>query len=156
MEHELAEIKPLGWTALYDGMYLGVNHVRRRGDNRALVVLSDGGDNNSRYTESEIKSMVRESDVRVFSVSILGRSPSLEKIAQESGGVALHAHKLSELPDVAASLSEFIHGQYVVGFSPAAEPHDGKYHSVKVELDQPAGVTGRHVSWRHGYYSPVQ
>jgi Ca-activated chloride channel homolog len=157
IEREMSAVQPQGWTALYDGMYLGINHSKHAArDNRVLVVLSDGGDNNSRYTESEMKSLVRESDVRIFSVSILGRSPSLEKLAEESGGRAFHVHKLAELPDVAAAMSAVVHGEYVVGFSPANVTRDGKYHAVKVEVAQQAEGTRRYASWRHGYYAPIR
>jgi Ca-activated chloride channel homolog len=157
IEHEMAGIWTQGWTALYDGMTLGINNSKTaHGGNRVLLVLSDGGDNNSRYTESEMKSMVRESDVRVFSISLFERSPAIEKLALESGGKTFHVRKLEELADVASSLSSFVHGEYVLGFSPAALARNGKYHVTKVEVVRPAGTPRLYASWRHGYYAPVQ
>ena len=154
IEHEMEAVRTRGWTALYDGIYLGINHAKRASrDNRVLLVLSDGGDNNSRYTESEIRNVVRESDVRIFSVSALGRSPSMERLAEESGGRAFHIHNLNELSSLSVSMSALIHGEYVVGFSPAIGSRDGKYHTIKVALTQPEGL---HASWRHGYYGPSQ
>jgi Ca-activated chloride channel family protein len=157
IEKDIASIWPTGWTALYDGMYLGINNAKHAsGDNHVMLVMSDGGDNNSRYTETEIRNMVRENDVRIFSISIVGRSPSLEKLARESGGIAFHVHKVEDLPEVASSLSALIHGEYVLGFSPATLARDGKYHVTKVEVVQPADGSRMQVAWRHGYYAPLQ
>ena len=154
---ELANIQPRGWTALYDSIYLGINHLKRaRTTRRVLLVLSDGGDNNSRYTESEIRSLVRESDVRIFTVSLLGRSPSVEKLSAQSGGRAFLVHKLEDLPDTAVALSSLVHGEYVLGFKPASPNRDGKFHTIQVELNQAANATRLHTSWRHGYYAPVE
>jgi VWFA-related protein len=154
---EVGAIQPHGWTALYDGMYFGISHLKRAARGRhVLLVLSDGGDNNSRYTESEIKALVRESDVRIFTISILDRSPFLERVAEESGGRALRVHKLDELPEKAAELSALVHGEYVLGFTPGAQNRDGKLHAVKVEVTQPADGTRLRVSWRRGYYAPLE
>jgi Ca-activated chloride channel family protein len=155
--HEIEGIQPRGWTALYDGMYLGINHLRRaKHDHRVLLVLSDGGDNNSRYSESEIKRLVQESDVRIFTISILERSPPVERLADQSGGRAFRAHNLGELREKAIALSALVHGENVLGFTPAKETRDGKRHAIKVELvNQPAGPR-LHVSWRHAYASPLE
>jgi Ca-activated chloride channel homolog len=157
LEHDMKPMLPYGWTSLYDGMFLGVDHLKRSADlRRVLLVLSDGGDNNSRYTESEIKNLVMESDVRVFTISILERSPAVEKLAERSGGRAFRVHKIEELVDKAAELSSLVHHEYVLGFKPTSQNRDGKYHTVKVELTQPTDRTRFHTSWRHGYYAPVQ
>jgi len=157
IEREMLAVKTQGWTALYDGMYLGINRMRHAsGSDRVLLVLSDGEDNNSRYTESEMKNIVRESEVRIFSISVLGRAPSLERLAQESGGLAYHVRNLEELSDLSVALSSIIHGEYVVGFSPPTEARDGKFHAIKLELEQPKNGTRLSASWRHGYYSPLQ
>jgi Ca-activated chloride channel family protein len=157
IEQEMQAVKTQGWTALYDGMYLGINRMKRASSgDRVLLVLSDGEDNNSRYTESEMKSVVRESEVRIFSISVLGRAPSLERLALESGGLAYHVHNLEELSDLAVALSAIIHGEYVVGFAPSTEARDGKFHAIKLELEQPKNGTRLSASWRHGYYAPVE
>jgi Ca-activated chloride channel family protein len=157
IEQEMQAVKTQGWTALYDGMYLGMNRMKRaNASDRVMLVLSDGEDNNSRYTESEMKNVVRESEVRIFSISVMGRAPSLERLAQESGGLAYHVHNLEELSDLAVSLSAIIHGEYVVGFSPSTEARDGKFHAIKLEMEQPKNGSHVSASWRHGYYAPVE
>ncbi len=156
IEDDLSSIQSGGWTSLFDALYLALNQMKRATlGTKALFVLSDGGDNNSRYTEREIRNMVREADVRIFSISIYGRSAALERISDESGGRAYQVHKLDELPAMAAKLSEEIHSHYVLGYLPARAQDDGKYHKVVVKLLTPAGGPRLHVAWRRGYYAPL-
>ena len=156
IEDDLSSIQSGGWTSLFDALYLALNQTKRATlGTKALFVLSDGGDNNSRYTEREIRNMVREADVRIFSISIYGRSAALERISDESGGRAYQVHKLDELPAMAAKLSEEIHSHYVLGYLPARAQDDGKYHKVVVKLLTPAGGPRLHVAWRRGYYAPL-
>jgi Ca-activated chloride channel family protein len=153
----LQSIQPDGWTSLYDAIYLSMHEIKRgKNTRKVLLVLSDGGDNNSRYTEHEIKELVKESDVRIFSISILDRSPSLEAIAEESGGRAYRVHKLEELSDLAATISAELHSEYVLGFSTSDRVKDGKYHKVKVQFIPPAGAVGLQASWKPGYYAPLE
>jgi len=157
IESDLALVQPRGWTALYDAMVLGIDHMKRaKRSRRVLLVFSDGGDNSSRYNEAEVRNLVREANVRIFSISVQSHTPALDKLAAESGGHAYRVHKLDELPEVAATLSAEAHAEYVLGFIPTERPRDGKYHSVKVEVLQPAGEPRLHVSWRHGYFSPTE
>jgi Ca-activated chloride channel homolog len=156
IEDNLASIQSGGWTSLYDAIYLALNHMKKAAHGgKALLILSDGGDNNSRYTESELRNMVREADVRVFSISIFDRSPSLERIAEESGGRAYHIHKFAELPDTMGALSTEIHSHYVLGYVPSQAQNDGKYHRVTVKLVMSNGSPKLRVAWRRGYYGPL-
>jgi Ca-activated chloride channel family protein len=156
IEDGLTLIQSGGWTSLFDALYLALNQMKRATHGtKALFVLSDGGDNNSRYTEGEIKNIIREADVRIFSISILDHSPALERISDESGGRAYRVHKLDELPGMAAKLSDEIHSHYMLGYLPAKAQNDGKYHKVIVKLLPPAGSPRVHVAWRRGYYAPL-
>jgi Ca-activated chloride channel family protein len=154
IEDGLSRIQPHGYTSLFDALYLALNQMKRASlGTKALLVLSDGGDNNSRYTEQEIKTMVREADVRIFSISIMDRSPVLERISDESGGRAYRAHKLGELPEMATRLSAEIHSRYVLGYVPQNVQNDGKYRRVTVKLVPEVSTPPLHVAWRHGYYA---
>jgi VWFA-related protein len=156
IEADLAGIQPSGWTALYDAMVLAIDHMKRANrSRRVLLVLTDGGDNNSRYSQGEVKDLIREANVRILSISIQGHTPILDKLAAESGGRAYQARKLEELPEVAAAAGAEAHAQYVLGFIPPVEIRDGKYHTVKVEVVPPVADFRLHVSWRHGYYAPL-
>ncbi len=157
IEESLITIQPGGWTSLFDAVHVGLEQLKNATKSRkVLLVLSDGGDNNSRYTERELKALVKEADVRIFAISILDRSPLLESISLESGGRAFRVRKLEELPALAANVSEELHSEYVLGFVPASGQNDGKYRRVRVDLVQPEGAPKLKTSWKRGYYSPGQ
>jgi VWFA-related protein len=152
---ELSFVEPAGWTALNDAICLGIQRMKAaKNSRRALFVLSDGGDNNSRYTDSEVRSLVRESDVRVYSIGLFERPRFLEKLAADSGGRSYWAHKLEDLPETVAQLSRDLRNQYVIGYSSQSGQKDGKYHSLRVELMETIKRMPLHVFWRRGYYSP--
>jgi Ca-activated chloride channel family protein len=156
IEADLEKVQPNGWTALYDGMVLALNYMKKASrTRRVLLILSDGADNNSRYSEAETRNLVREADVRIFSVSVQSSTPALDKMAAESGGRAYRVSNLDELPEVAVKLSAEAHAQYMLGFNPQQELRDGKYRTVKVEVVQPDGDERFRVAWRRGYYAPL-
>jgi Ca-activated chloride channel family protein len=155
IEGTLASTFADGATALWDAIYLSIDQMKHAGhQRRALVVLSDGGDNNSRYTLREIRSLARESDVRVFSICVLDKSRALAAIAEESGGRYYRVRHLAELPDVAQKISADLHSQYVLGYSPANSRNDGRYRKIQVKLAHPPRARWLRASWRHGYYAP--
>lgn len=148
-------IEPSGYTALYDALYLGMSQIKHGTRVRkVLLVMSDGEDNNSSYTAREIKRLIREADVRIFSISILNRSPVLETLAEESGGRAYRVKNLDDLPALAANVSVELHSHYVLGYTPANPGTDGKFRRLKVELVNPGEGVRLRVSWRRGYYAP--
>ncbi len=157
IESDLQAVEPGGWTALYDAMVMGIHNMKRANWNRrVMLVLSDGGDNNSRYTEAEVRNLVREANVRIFSISVQNHTPALDKLAAESGGHGYRIAKLDELPEAIVTLSAEAHAEYVLGYTPPDRPQDGKYHVVKVEVPQRLGELRVHVSWRHGYYGLLE
>jgi Ca-activated chloride channel family protein len=150
-------IEPGGWTALYDAIYFGINRMKHaKHERRVLLILSDGGDNNSRYSERETRRMLREADLRVFTIAIQTSAASLDHISEETGGRAIRVKKIDELPDMAANLSREIHSEYVLGYSPSDAQKDGKYRKVRVELAEPAGISHLRTSWKRGYYGPAE
>jgi VWFA-related protein len=154
---ELAAIKPLGWTALHDAIYLGTQQMKHaKNTRRALFVLTDGGDNNSRYSESEVKNFVVESDVRVYAVGLFERPKFLEKLAALTGGEALWAHSLKELPDAIDRISREFRNQYMIGYSSNNPQNDGKYRKVRVELTESPLRKALHLFWRRGYFAPPE
>jgi VWFA-related protein len=153
----LSFVQPDGWTALLDAVYLGVARMNTaKNPRRALFVLTDGSDNSSRYTEREIVSLVRESDVRVYAIGLFERPRFLEKIAMESGGKAYLAKNLKDLPERVDRLANELRNQYVLGYYPTNGENDGKYRRVKVSLVPPDPSQRLHVAWRHGYYAPFE
>lgn len=152
---QLNFIQPGGWTAMVDAIKLSVEEMRLAANPRkVLLVLSDGGDNNSRYSESELLSVLREADVRIYAIGLFQRPRYLEKLAEETGGKVIWVHKLSELPEAMETLSVQIRNEYVAGYFSNRSPNDGRYHRVKVEVQPPAGLKQVRASWRRGYVAP--
>ncbi len=170
IQNRLTFVQSKGRTALLDGVYLALNEMKKAHNPRkALVVISDGGDNSSRYTESEIKNLVREADVQIYAIGIFepitarGRTPEeaagpslLNEIAEQTGGRAFPVENVNELPDVAARIGIELHNQYVLGYAPTNGEKDGKYRHVQVKLVQPKGLPPLRAFWRLGYYAPTQ
>jgi Ca-activated chloride channel family protein len=142
-----------GFTALLDAICLATQQMRRAANPRkAILVLTDGVDNNSRYSERELERLVREADVRVYALGLFQRPEFLEKLAADTGGRALWVRRLSELPDAIQTLSRQIRSEYAIGYISHRPENDGKYHKVRVEVEAPGGTRlPIHTSWRHGY-----
>ncbi|MFN7997459.1 MAG: VWA domain-containing protein [Bryobacteraceae bacterium] len=161
IEKSLTGIAPRNWTALLDAIYLGIQQMQRaRNSRKALLILSDGGDNSSRYTESEMRSLVREADVCIYSIALVGGGlmrrhvPLLKHLAAETGGRVYEVEKMTELPEAVEKLSEAIRHQYLLGYSSNDGRNTGLYRKVEVRLEQPARTPRLRASWRTGYYTP--
>jgi len=150
----LGFVEARGWTALLDAVALGTHQMRSaRNRRRVLLILSDGNDNNSRFSESEIKNMVVEGDLRVYAIGLGYRPRLLQQLADETGGKVLVAENVNDLPNVVQRLSSEIRSQYLLGYSSTNPHNDGKYRRVRIEVVQPPGGPLR-ASWRRGYYAP--
>ncbi len=161
IESSLARIQANGWTALLDAISLAVNECRKASTGRkALLIVSDGGDNRSRFTEREVRAMLRESDVLVYAIGVLGplvteRSMKLlSNLAEETGGRLFPVHGLADLPEAMEKVSIALHHQYVLGYTPTHAERDGKYRNVLVRVTPRADSPRLHASWRVGYYAP--
>lgn len=154
-----------GETALLDAIYLGLNQMKKaQYSRRALLVISDGGDNHSRYTESEVRSRLEEADCQLFAIGVYDRyfpTPEeqrgpelLSDLAGISGGRAFTVDNPNDLPDVAAKIGTQLRNQYVVGYVPDKKPHDGKFHKILVKLHPPKGLPPLTVHAKKGFYAP--
>jgi VWFA-related protein len=153
----LHSIRPKGWTALHDAIYLGIHKMRTaRNSRKALLVLSDGGDNNSRYSAPEIRGLAREADVRIYSlglqIGMLQGGRFLERISDETGGRMIRVRKLDELPEAMEKVSRDLRSQYLLGYYSTNTQNDGRFRKVRVQVDHPTV----HASWRRGYYAPAE
>jgi VWFA-related protein len=163
IQAQLAATQSKGRTALLDAVVLGIHELKKSGKPRkALLIISDGGDNSSRYTESEVKDLVRETDALIYAIGIYGGGVSPEEasgpglladIAEQTGGRHLAADA-SDIPDIAAKISVELRNRYVLGYSPTDRRRDGRYHPVQVKIAQPRGMTALRASWRRGYFAP--
>lgn len=170
IQNRLAFTQSKGQTALLDAIILSMNEMRKaQNPRKALVIISDGGDNSSRYTTSEVKSRVREADVQIYAIGILeqladrARTPEelagpelLRSVAEQTGGRLFEAGNLNELPDIASKIGAALRNQYVLGYAPSTIRGDGKYHHVHLKLVKPKGWPSLRAYWRLGYYAPAQ
>ncbi len=165
--NRLAATEPKGMTSLYDAIYLGVNKLRTaRYKRRAMVIISDGGDNRSRYTLKEVKSVLAESDVLTYSIGIFDNVPIplfksieerwgrkwLDDVTRVSGGRDIPADDRRKIPEIAALVSREMRNQYVLGYRPTDPNYDGKWRKISVKLAENPGQMRVH--FKEGYVAP--
>lgn len=168
VEARMVMLKPENRTALIDAVYLGVDHLRQaKYERKALLIISDGGDNRSRYTEGELRRVVRESDVQIYSIGIFDNyAPTteevlgpdlLKEICEMTGGRLFNVGgDLNDLQDIATRISAELRNQYVIGYTPSEIKHDGNWRKLKVKLVPPPGLPQLTVHFRQGYYAPSE
>ena len=170
IQNRLTFTQAKGRTALLDGVYMAMHEMKKAKNTRkAILILSDGGDNSSRYTETEVRSLVREADVQIYAIGIFepvharGRSAEelsgpglLSELSEQTGGRHFPVENLNDLPDVAAKIGMELRNQYVLGYSPTNQDRNGKYRKVVVKLVQPKQMPPLKPFWRQGYYAPAQ
>ena len=164
ISNRLLTVHSKGRTSLLDGIYLAIRKMRdARYARKALLIISDGGDNHSRYTERDIKAAVRESDVSIYAIGTYERwvasqeellGPELlKKVADATGGSAYSLESTAELPALTRNIGARLRHQYVLAYAPQAAPHDGKWHKISVKLRLPRKFAFLHVDARSGYYA---
>jgi len=167
IQNKLVFAVPRHRTALLDAIYMGVSKMRQaKFAKKALLIISDGGDNHSRYTENEIKSVVKEADVMIYAIGIYDRYASameerlgpqlLSEITELTGGRAFTIDNPNDLADVATKIGVELRNQYVLGYRPAKVVRDGKWRKIKVKLLPPKGLPPLRVYARTGYYAPAE
>jgi Ca-activated chloride channel homolog len=169
LQDRLLFVKSGGRTALLDAIYLGMSEMKKATtDRKALLVISDGGENHSRYTVRDIKEMVKESDVVIYAIGIFEPLSSRDRTPEEAAGPSLLSDLASmtggrlfavedpdELPDIAEKISIELRNEYVIGYKPSNLIPDGKWHRIKVKLNPPRGLPPLQVYARTGYYAPT-
>lgn len=170
IQKALTASQPGGLTAMLDAVNLALNQMKEaRNPRKAIVIISDGGDNHSHYTSAQIEALVREADVQIYAMGVFDPLASLflapeeisgprllSEIATQTGGRAFAATLTSDLPSVASRIAVELRNEYVLGYYPKKPTHDGKYHKVEVKVSQPTGVSELKPHWRQGYYAPTE
>lgn len=167
VQGKLVYTVPQGSTALLDAIYMGINKMKdAHNAKKALLIISDGGDNHSRYTENEIKSIVKEADVQVYAIGIFSLAPYqpeeiagpalLTDVTQVTGGRMFTLNNPNELADVATKIGIELRNQYVLGYRPSNRAKDGRWRKIKVKLIPPKGLPHLNVYSKTGYYAPSQ
>jgi Ca-activated chloride channel family protein len=167
IQARLATVRSGHRTALLDAIYYGVAKMKdARHDRKALLVVSDGGDNRSRYTEGEVRAQVRESSLEMYSMGIFDPYAAtseersgpqlLSDLCDETGGRLFRVDDIAEMGDIAEKISTELRDQYVIAYRPKDLTRDGKWRKVKVKVNPPQGLPQLTVHARTGYYAPLQ
>jgi Ca-activated chloride channel family protein len=167
IQNRLVYARPKGSTALLDAIYMGVSKMREaKYTRKALLIISDGGDNHSRYTEREVKDVVKEGDVMIYAIGVYDHYFASEEerlgpqllsdITRVTGGRSFTIDNPNDLADVAAEIGVELRNQYVLGYRPNRQNHDGKWHKVRVKLMPPKGLPRLNTYAREGYYAPSE
>ena len=170
LERRLAEVVPSGNTSLLDGIYVGIRKMNKaRYQRRALLIISDGGDNHSYYHAKQIRNMAKEADVLMYSIGIFDNMPVpvfktieeklgqrlLTTITELTGGYTLAADDRKKVPEMAAEISRQLREQYVLAYRPKQTMRDGKWRKIKVQVTTPNNSGRLHVDHKKGYFSPA-
>lgn len=166
LSNKLMLIDPKGQTALYDAAYLGIEKVKQgRHQKRAILLISDGQDNSSRYTYSELRKMLKEANVQIYSIGIVeigggaggtldsqGQS-ILEEVSQTTGGKAFFPRSSAELEDATTRIALELRHQYSIGYEPTNDKRDGKWRKISIKVNPPRGLPKLNVRSKEGYYA---
>jgi len=167
---QIRQAKASGLTALLDAIHLGVAQMKHaRNARKALVILSDGGDNFSRRNMRQLTETLIESDVQVYAMGVYDEdyrfkhTPEerngpklLDEVALDTGGRDFPLTSLDNLPNVGVQIARELRNQYILGYSPAATTPDGKFHRVSLKVEAPDSEAGLRTFYRRGYYAPAQ
>jgi|SRR5215469_9865025 len=166
----LSGLQSGGLTALLDAINLGIDEMKRaRNPRKALIVISDGGDNNSSYSQQEIASLVRAADVQVYAMGVFEPVlfPGLSKeevsgpklmsqISEQTGGRAFGVSDSKQLPSIADKIATELHNEYSLAYTPKRSERDGKYRKIEVRLKPRKDLSDLKARWRLGYYAPTE
>ena len=162
---KLTLVEPQKNTALYDAVYLGAERVTRGAhQKKALLIISDGQDNSSRYNFKEVRRVMKESDVVIYSVGIMdGRDAGslmgiqgqayLDELSSVTGGKSFYPQTDVELDEIFERIALELRHQYSVGYTPKDFQPDGKWRKLKVKVKPPRGLPRLTVRSREGYYA---
>jgi VWFA-related protein len=165
IQDKLLNTRSKGSTALLDGVTLALSAMHKaKNPRKALIVITDGGDNHSRYTQAEVKNKLKEADVQIYAIGVYGGGHSVEEaegpgllrqLSEPTGGRHFAAN-LRDLPDIALKIGIELRNEYLIGYVPAKGDRDGKFRRIKVQVIQPHGLPKLKAYWRQGYFAPTQ
>ena len=159
LQNDVAFQKPGGRTAMYDAVYMGLDQIKQaKNEKKALILITDGEDNSSRYSPTEVREFAKESDVQIYAIGEegnlgYGRS-EIQNIVGITGGRTFFPNNFNELDYYIDLVHAELRSQYVLGYQPTNTSHDGKWRRIRVALDAPKGLPKLIIKAREGYYAP--
>lgn len=167
IEAFIARAKPFGLTSLFDALHMALGQMKQaKNSRRAVVILSDGGDNFSRRNLRQMRDTLMEAGVQVYSLGIFDADSSkrpaeerrgrvlLDQVALQTGGQEFPLRDSEGMADIGTRLARDMRDQYLLGYSPADSARDGKYHRLTVRL-QSSNAADLRAYYRQGYYAPA-
>jgi Ca-activated chloride channel family protein len=168
IENALLGAQPKGRTSLLDAIYMGIHKMKdAHYSRRALLIISDGGDNHSRYSDRDVKRAVQEADILIYAVGTYDRYATaqeellgpelLQNVAGVTGGQAYTLSNVVELPEVTRAIGTRLRHQYMLTYRPQTRSRDGKWHKISVKLRLPKKWSSfLRVNARRGYYAGAE
>ncbi|MGA2268925.1 MAG: VWA domain-containing protein [Bryobacteraceae bacterium] len=166
LQNSLLHARAGGSTALIDTVYLGLDQMRSaRHPHKALLIVSDGIDNHSRYSSAELLRLVQETDVQIYTIGVpedaAGRKPIelrersnglhfLRDLADNSGGLSFTVVTADDVAAAAQKIGRAVRSEYVLGYRQSNKADSGKWRNIQVKV-RPSHLR---VYARRGYYSP--
>jgi Ca-activated chloride channel family protein len=156
-----------GMTAMYDAVYLGLEKVNEGGNpKKALLLITDGEDNQSRYTFSQVRDFVKEQDVQIYAIGIVDDWSSqlsaghtgralIEELAEITGGRAFFPNSVYDLEDICTKIAVELKNQYVIGYHSTNKAEDGKWRKLRLKVNPPKGIQNLNIRGKSGYYAPL-
>ena len=165
----LDHIDARGGTALYDAIYLSLEHIREgKEDKKALLVITDGQDRDSHYRFESVMEMAQESYCSIYLIGLFDprsvqnraqkkASKLLKQLSEETGGKHFFPESVDEVKAICIQISHEIRNQYTIGYKPTNTRRDGTWRDVKVKMARPSTQKGRKwiVRTKRGYYAPT-
>ncbi|HUA21591.1 MAG TPA: VWA domain-containing protein [Bryobacteraceae bacterium] len=167
--NRISHARPFGRTALLDAIHMAMEQLKSaRNPRKAIVIVSDGGDNRSRHTAREIRDELLETDAQVYAMGIFEEDTHklpaeerngprlLEELAEDSGGREYPVENLDDLPAISEHISNELRDQYLIGYAPSNDARDGKFRTIKLVIEGAANSAQLRTYYRHGYYAPIR
>ena len=159
IQNQVSFTNPKGRTALYDAIYLGLEKMSgAKNDKKALIVITDGEDNTSRYTFREVKDFVKESETQIYVIGERGElgygRGVINEIVRLTGGRAFFPHNFKQLDYFVDLIHTELRNQYVLGYVPLSKEFDGEWRKLQIKLNPPEGLPKLNVRAREGYFAP--
>jgi Ca-activated chloride channel family protein len=159
IQNDVAFQKPGGRTAMYDAVYMGLDQIKgAKNEKKALIIITDGEDNSSRYSPGEVREFAKESDVQIYAIGEEGKlgygRTEIQNLVSMTGGRTFFPNNFNELDYYVDLVHAELRTQYVLGYVPMNKTHDGKWRRIRVKLEAPQGLPKLVIHAKEGYYAP--
>jgi Ca-activated chloride channel family protein len=159
LQSEAAFQKPGGSTAIYDAVYIALDQIKKaKNEKKALILITDGEDNSSRYSPAEVREFAKESDVQIYGIGEEGNlgygRNEIQRIVGMTGGRVYFPNNFNELDYYIDLIHAELRNQYLLGYMPINKAHDGKWRHIRIKLDAPQGLPKLIIHAKEGYYAP--